>query len=678
MIANGSNICMNIDSTTERIAVGKLSASYKFDVEGDINFTGNLYKNGVLFTGGGGGGSSQWTTTGSNIYYNTGSVGIGTTSPSQALHVSGNAVVSGTLSASTIVASNINGLSNLSLATMSLGNANVSGGLTFSSLTNSKVISINDNIDNLEVFFIDSVTQEAVMKSSLDSNIYSSFSPGIIIATSGSDSISIDGMGAAINLIANTQGVNIPTLRAIDENTSLAKLVLEASHVEISHVSVAGTLSATSLVGSLLTASQPNITTVGTLANLSVSGTISASSSIVNTLSAANGFISNARITETLSVAGNMFGNNHLSIGGTAFLPYISVSQRLSAASIFGNNLSVSLATIVGTLSAGSLAGTLLTASQPNITTVGTLTTLSVAGVLSAGSTLFLAGNMVGSNHISLAGNATINNIFTSGNVGIGTTTASYPLDVVSNVYQSFPSGIYYMTGVSGTNPAAVWNGPYTSSTRYGIRALSYIYSALGFVTASDERIKKDIAIIDDGDALDKLRQIEPKKYTYRDPVRGTDEVYGFIAQEVNQKFPQAIQITSQEVPDIFDVFHMELPNKIYYPNLSNSISDIVVITYRNEKISCHIVDRTTEYILVDKEFTSQDLDSSGSIFIYGSIVSDFLTLKKDYLWTINFAATQELDRKVQTLETENASLRTELNDVKQQLADILNRLNTA
>jgi hypothetical protein len=50
-------------------------------------------------------------------------------------------------------------------------------------------------------------------------------------------------------------------------------------------------------------------------------------------------------------------------------------------------------------------------------------------------------------------------------------------------------------------------------------------------------------------------------------------------------------------------------------------------------------------------EITEEDLKDN-QIFVYGFEVNDFHSMKKDQLWAISFAATQEIDRKLQALQT--------------------------
>ena len=151
------------------------------------------------------------------------------------------------------------------------------------------------------------------------------------------------------NIVLNNANANIITGGSIFANT--------------------GTVSGNLLTGTLTTNAQPNITSIGTLTSLSISGTLTAG---------------NLATGGTLSVGGNAnVGNIGASDG--VFTTLSGNGSALSA--ITGANVTGTVANATYAITSGSAttAGTVTTNSQPNITSLGTLSSLSVSGNANVG-----------------------------------------------------------------------------------------------------------------------------------------------------------------------------------------------------------------------------------------------------------------------------------------------------
>jgi hypothetical protein len=148
------------------------------------------------------------------------------------------------------------------------------------------------------------------------------------------------------------------------------------------------------VAGTVYTAAQPNITSVGTLTSLAVTGNVTGgnlnTSGNVNSSIMVNGgtgiylapgpsgyinFFTTGGDKASISDTGNIIASN-LIANSTVFAVTANISGNVNAGNVYANS---------GTIGASLLTGTLTTAAQPNITSVGTLTSLAVTGNLSSG-----------------------------------------------------------------------------------------------------------------------------------------------------------------------------------------------------------------------------------------------------------------------------------------------------
>jgi len=309
---------------------------------------------------------------------------------------------------------------------------------------------------------------------------------------------------------ANLNGDTLNTGSASNPGTIIGNWTIQAGSQLNGLSNIPGT-SINSMVDSANTAiyavnvlgtGQPNITSVGTLTSLAVSGTVTAPSFTANTgiftgngsgLSALNasnistGTLDQSRLANaSLTVNGTSIAlggsatvtataTNALTIGtglgGTSYngSTGVTITNTGVTSIVAGTNIAVSSATgavtvsVTGTVPTATTAGTVTTAAQPNITSVGTLTSLAVTGNVNSGnviSSFFGSGagltNIPGGNVVGTVSNAT--SAVTAGTV----TTAAQPnitsvgtltsLTVTGNIGGANLTGNHFGSGAALTN----------------------------------------------------------------------------------------------------------------------------------------------------------------------------------------------------------------------------------
>jgi hypothetical protein len=195
------------------------------------------------------------------------------------------------------------------------------------------------------------------------------------------------------------------------------------------------------------------------------------------------------------------------------------------------------------------------------------------------------------------------------------------------------------------------------------------VWTNLGLITSSDERIKKNIQDIDDNVALNQILKVEPKSYNYIDRNNTSSNIYGFIAQQIREVIPQAISLHTEAVPNIYSIATLQSNIiTVNLPSLSSAKQVLLIDVLGNryvENISQLL--QPSQHSQTSIEIENKHKIPDGPIFVYGTIVNDFHALDKSYIYTLNVCALQDVYKNYANLKDQLSTYMQSYSNITQQ-----------
>jgi hypothetical protein len=132
--------------------------------------------------------------------------------------------------------------------------------------------------------------------------------------------------------------------------------------------------------------------------------------------------------------------------------------------------------------------------------------------------------------------------------------------------------------------------------------------------------------------------------------------------------FPNCVSVQREKIPNIFERC-IKVDNVItlidtFTHTLEKDENGIVQPTLLVYHPDGRQIEITIKTILDDKHIEiepTDELETSSELFIYGQVVDNFLTIDKNYIFTIATAALQEVDKQLQAEKAKTSDIEARL-----------------